>query len=753
MSLSSLRKLLLICFCVCPSVTGQTITRQNLATILGFENATPGQPPAGWSISGGGSVTTDGQVAHGGKNSARIERNASSTGTITTIIASLPVDFTAGAVEWRGFIKLDNVTDFVALWLREDDSQGSVAFATLQDQNIHGTADWKEYAVQIKLVPGRQVVFGFFLAGAGTAWVDDLQLLADGKPVAEAPSIPLPAIQTDKEFDAGSRISLNSLSDLQVKNLATAAKVWGFLKYHHPAVTAGKVHWDYELFRVLPQVIAAESAAAANTALLDWINKLGPIDECSSCAGFDGSDIALGPDLAWVLDESVLGPRLSDKLKSVYWNRTPRREQFYVRPVPGVSNPIFDNELTYAAVRFPDSGYQILALFRLWNIIQYFNPNRETMSDDPEASARYWHEVLDDFIAPVALSKNTTEYQQTLIRLMAKVNDTHANLWSSLAVRPPMGACYLPVALRWAQGRLAVWRYLSDTAGPASGFELGDVIEQLDGKPVEALIAEWRPMYADSNDAARMRDIASYITRGACGSVSVVVRRNQEAVTIAGTRLQTNALDMTRASTHDLPGPTFQLAAPDIAYLKLSSVKVADCPAYIRDAAGTKGLIIDIRNYPSEFVVFSLGSLLVGKETPFVRFTLPDMTNPGAFRWTDPLTITPQQPHYAGKVVILVDEITQSQAEYTTMAFRTVPGATVIGSTTAGADGNVSTILFPWGLSAYVSGIGVFYPDKSPTQRIGIIPDRELRPTVEGIRAGKDELVEEAIRVIRGSVN
>lgn len=50
---------------------------------------------------------------------------------------------------------------------------------------------------------------------------------------------------------------------------------------------------------------------------------------------------------------------------------------------------------------------------------------------------------------------------------------------------------------------------------------------------------------------------------------------------------------------------------------------------------------------------------------------------------------------YAGKVIILVNELSQSQSEYTTMARRAVPGAKVVGSTTAGADGNVSTIILP----------------------------------------------------------
>jgi C-terminal processing protease CtpA/Prc len=98
--------------------------------------------------------------------------------------------------------------------------------------------------------------------------------------------------------------------------------------------------------------------------------------------------------------------------------------------------------------------------------------------------------------------------------------------------------------------------------------------------------------------------------------------------------------------------------------------------------------------------------------------------------------------------VILIDEVSQSQAEYTTMALRSAPGAKVIGSTTAGADGNVSTIPLPFGLSTRMSGIGVFYPDRRLTQRIGILSDIEVKPTIEGLRDGRDELLEAAKREI-----
>ena len=82
------------------------------------------------------------------------------------------------------------------------------------------------------------------------------------------------------------------------------------------------------------------------------------------------------------------------------------------------------------------------------------------------------------------------------------------------------------------------------------------------------------------------------------------------------------------------------------------------------------------------------------------------------------------------------------------MAYRVNPNTTVIGSTTAGADGNVSQFYLPGGISTAISGIGVYYPDGKETQRIGIIPDIELKPTVLGIKSGKDELIEKAIELI-----
>jgi hypothetical protein len=391
-------------------------------------------------------------------------------------------------------------------------------------------------------------------------------------------------------------------------------------------------------------------------------------------------------------------------------------------------------------VKFPDPGFQLLSLYRFWNIFEYWSPYRDIMGED-------WGKVLAEFIPRVAQAKTKDDYTLQMMALIGRAHDGHANLWSSLAVRPPTGNCQFPVSVRFIENQAVVYDNIGPEAAKESGLAIGDAITEIDGVPVKKLVEAWLPYYTGSNDAARMHNVGMFMTRGKCGEASAHVVRDGKTLELKPKRVAVEKLGF----THDMPGETFRLLSKDVAYLKLSTVKSADAAHYVERAAGTKALIIDIRNYPSNFVVFALGQLLVGNETPFARFTVGDLANPGAFHWTAPEILKPEKPLYAGRIAILVDEVSLSQAEYTSMAFRASPRAIVVGSTTAGADGNVSPFALPGGLNTMISGIGVFYPDKKPTQRIGILPDFEVRPTIAGIRAGRDEVLEEALRQVLGN--
>ncbi|HEY2116767.1 MAG TPA: S41 family peptidase [Candidatus Angelobacter sp.] len=718
-----------------------------LPQVLNFEDQKSVGPPAGWVGKPEGTVFSDDKIVHGGHWAARLERQADSAGAFSTLHRAITMDFAGTTVELRGFLRTEQVSQLAGLWMREDGETAALAFDNMADRPVKGTTEWTEYSIKLPVHPeARQLVFGALLVGTGKLWVDDMQVLVDSKPVTSAPKVEREktVFDLDKKFDDGSGIRLDTLSEIQIGNLATLGRVWGFLKYHHPVVLAGKLHWDYELFRIAPTVLQAHDRAEANAAMLKWINGLGPIAPCKPCASLDEheKDIQLRPDVSWLGDETMLGTELSKSLLAIYRNRPAEGHQFYLTLAPIVRNPAFRHELSYAMVKFPDSGFQLLALYRFWNIMEYWSPNRDVTGED-------WGKVLTEFIPRIALAKTKDDYTLQVMALIGRAHDGHANLWNSLAVRPPTGNCQFPVGLRFIENQAVVYDNTIPEAAKESGLAIGDTITDIDGVPVKKLMETWMPYYTGSNDASRLRDIAMFMTRGKCGEASAGILRDGKPLALKPKRVPVPLQSM--RFTHDLPGETFRLLSKDVAYVKLSTVKAADAAHYIESAAGTKALIIDIRNYPSEFMVFALGQLLVGNETPFARFTVGDLANPGAFHWTEPERLTPAKPLYTGKIAILVDEGSISQAEYTSMAFRASPRAIVVGSTTAGADGNVSQFALPGGLNTGISGIGVFYPDKKPTQRIGILPDFEVRPTIAGIRAGRDEVLEEALRQVLGN--
>jgi len=714
-----------------------------LASVLRFEADRNGTMPRGWSGGPTETIALDGEIIHSGRGAVRIERGTASANGFSSLTLVLPIDFTGNRIELRGFLKTENVSDFTGLWMREDGNVPSLAFDNMQNRQVKGTNDWTQYSIVLPLhAQARQLFFGVLIAGTGKAWADDLELLVDGKPIWDAPKIvrATTVLDTDHEFDSGSRVVLSELTKVQIDNLALLGKVWGFLKYHHQGVVAGKYHWDYELFRVLPRVVEAKDRADATAVLFGWIRGLGPVPSCTACITPAVDSAHLLPDLKWISDDSLLGRDLGELMRTIHRQRS-RATQFYVS-MANVGNPVFQNESAYPAIRFPDAGYQLLTLYRFWNIVQYWYPNRNILDED-------WDKVLADFIPRLALARDRDAYQLEALALIGKITDTHANLNVPPTVRPPAGVCQLPVVTRFVEDRAVVTGYSTGIAA-ATGVRVGDVIEELDGTPVSTLIERWAPYFPASNRQVQLHDMSRVLTRGACAPVRLRIRRETEALDITTARVPQASVDFNVGRTHDLRGETFRLLSEDVAYLKLSSVKAAEAPSYVNRAAGTRGLIVDIRNYPSEFVVFALGSLFVDKPTEFVQFTAGVLDNPGAFTWKSPPILQPQAPRYGGKIVILVDETSLSQAEYTAMAFRSAPNAIVVGSTTAGADGNVSPIPIPGGLSTLISGLGVFHADKRPTQRVGIVPDVEVRPTIAGVRAGRDEVLEEAIRQILG---
>ena len=700
----------------------------------------------GWSVFGDGnhSVTFDSLNPYQGQISGCIATQTK-TSNFKALAYTIPATFSGKKIKLTGYLKTENVDGgFAGLWLRIDPN---IAFDNMRSKKIQGTNDWTQYEIELDYEErASAIVFGGLLVGKGKIWIDDFNITIDGKTLDQAPIKELSKPQMDKEFDKGSYIVFPKLTTGVITNLTLLGRIWGFMKYHHPEIGAGNFNWDYELFRILPKYIGVNTTTERDALLVNWIQNYGEVPPCKSCKS-PSETAVLKPDLAWI-EQSNLSPKLKALLITIYNGRY-QGDNYYVGTYAGIGNAEFKNEAPYADMPYPDAGFRLLCLYRYWNMVQYYFPYKHLMDKD-------WNSTLSEYIPRFINANTELDYEVATLEIIGDIQDSHANLWGGNdKIQEAKGSFYAPVHVKFIENQLVVDDYFEDERSKVSGLKIGDVITHINGMPVDQMVKMMSPYYPASNQPTRLRDISFDMLRSSQNSMDIEFIRDDRAYT----------LNLQLYNSKDIEGfyrwwekrteVSHKKLTEDIAYVTLQNITEEDVEVIIEQYQNMKGLIIDIRNYPSTFVVFSLGNFINPDRSHFVKFTRANPDNPGEFNFDDGLKVGIKRGwSFKGqKVVVMVNEISQSNAEYTTMALRASKKTTVIGSTTAGADGNVSRIDLPGGMRTMISGIGVYYPDGTETQRIGIVPDIEVTVTIEGIKAGRDEVLEKAIELIEADLN
>lgn len=539
------------------------------------------------------------------------------------------------------------------------------------------------------------------------------------------------------------RMELRAVTEEQSLTLQKLCKVWGYAKYYHPALATGTTDCDRELLKLIPEILPLQERDA-DALLLDWLESLGeapagtPPDfsEIFYSGGDTGGknaaiqQAALVPDTEWI---EALSPPLSSALTSL--------SQTYITdrgkgPMSIDQNGFvtFDHEKPYPVIYASDGSLRLLSLFRYWNIIAYFYPYREIPGEN-------WDDVLAEFIPKFAAAEEDLSYKLAVAELTARIHDTHAYVEDkSGTLARYRGTKRAPVSFLNIGGRIVISE-IGVKYALTCPLKPGDVVLRLDGRDIDQVVAEKLKYSSLSNDGRIVKSLKYDLFATQNNSIVFTVERDGEILELP--------VKCTSSYFGDRPRESHRLLDGNIGLINPGALARGEIRQIMKEFEDTAGLIVDLRQYPSDFIVFSLAEYLMPEPDTFanVAFSAPGI--PGQFSPMVPIVNGTENPdHYKGKVVLLMDERTLSQAEYTVMALRR--RAAVVGSGSNGADGNVITFSLPGNIETAITGLGVYNPDGSPTQRVGLAPDVEAFPTVEGLRAGRDELLEKAVALIEG---
>ena len=454
----------------------------------------------------------------------------------------------------------------------------------------------------------------------------------------------------------------------------------------------------------------------------------------------DGS-IELQPDVT-----VTKSPSEDAALKEAIQGKRAQRQNRAASPATG---QVAQKDQPYADMVFPNNEYRLLALFRYWNVINYFFPYKHLIGDS-------WETVLQRYIPRFEANKDALDYQLTVRELVTEMHDSHGGVRNANAASEKFGTHIPPVLIGYIEGKSVVTRVLDDKLP----IKIGDVVLAVDGEPVEKRREFLARYSASSTPQWSMRNVNGRLLLGPKDSVAKLKLQN-----IAG---ETRDVELPRTQPINDPKlfqllerstPVMQVLPSGFGYADLDRLQAGEVDKMFETIKGTPAVIFDMRGYPNG-TAWSIAPRLTEKKNvvaalfsrPILQATdLTDSEVADSARYSFAQRIPERQGDvYKGKVVVLINEDAISQAEHTCLFFEAATDVTFIGTPTAGANGDVTVMVLPGNLVVSFSGHDVRHADGRQLQRIGIQPTIKAAPTIHGLVDGRDEILDAAIKFLQG---
>ena len=385
-----------------------------------------------------------------------------------------------------------------------------------------------------------------------------------------------------------------------------------------------------------------------------------------------------------------------------------------------------------AIVRSPLSGndenVRLGDVVIAWNVFQHFYPYFDVVEVD-------WDEVLTGSLERALVGRTEEDLFRTLSWLVARLDDGHGGVYHALQSR--LGRP--PFRVEWVENKAVV------TASRHESFKRGDIIQAVDGRSVADIIREDEDYLSGSRQWRRYKAMSQFGLGPAGTKATARVRRGRETLEVP----------FERAVLPPVADPPARPAIADLGdgvlYVDLSRAPWADINARIKDLAAARGVVFDLRGYPNGNHMV-LSHLLRQADTSSAWMKVPLVVRPDREGWTFReigWNLPASSPRIEGRVAFMTDGRAISYAESFMSFVEHYKLGEIVGEPTAGANGNVNPFTLPGGYRVAWTGMKVVKHDGSQHHTIGILPTVPCRRTVAGVAAGRDELLEKALEVVK----
>lgn len=513
-------------------------------------------------------------------------------------------------------------------------------------------------------------------------------------------------------------------------------KTWNFIKYYHPDLASGKVNADSLFLANVKGVNTNDDFNSVINKLTSKLNK----NFITSAHIETSKDLMLqNQNFDWFRKNKKISAGNKDLLNNIYKHR------YNFENLPKGKMVSDEKEYSFPKTENLPLEYRLLALAKIQGVVDYLFPHKYIMD---KGFDEYFSNSLDEN----SKINSRKDFEVILAKLVSKFKDSHAfSFYKQLNYKKDIyHMTYLaPFDFQIVDDHILVTHLILPELCSKAKISVGDKITSINGKGILQIIKEKGELLSTSNREKLVYVLSKYennliwpndlpqktlelksakSNKKVSTKIDMIGTSNKEKYEIIVNYLQDKIKKL----------ESRKIAHKDVAYFKINETlgfinnvdddKIdAKMDSILGNASQKKAIVFDMRAYPDwgGFPYHYVYKYFSPAENYFGKYYKPNLKNIGTFIYKDYdyfLSIPDKTTHsYKGKVFILVNPETRSASEWYSMSLQKIfPQSLTIGQQTSGGDGDLVKVKLPGDYLLEFTGNGIFYPDNSQTQQIGV---------------------------------
>lgn len=377
-----------------------------------------------------------------------------------------------------------------------------------------------------------------------------------------------------------------------------------------------------------------------------------------------------------------------------------------------------------------DVEMRIAAISAAWGTLSLFYPYFADQGTD-------WLAALPPALAEAAAGRSAVDTRIALCHLESRLHDNHGKV--THPGRPITGI--LPISFRKFGDKIIVIGGITEYL---QSIQLGSELLAINGTPAQETYAQTELQVSAATEGLRDYLTPARMTMGNPGELwKLRIRHlngsvNDYLLPLVDDRLYAHVNRESR------PANGTELSS-GIYYLDLDALPSDAWGQLISKMERAQVIIVDFRGYVTG-TTYDVFSHITDHELRSPIWQIPLIPKIDDIKYSiSQWSVFPQTPRFKAKVVALMDGRSMSAVETALQMFRENKLGILVGETSAGANGNVGYIDLPGGFNMRFTGLRTSSSDGSTVHGHGFTPDYVVHPTFEGIRAGRDEILEAGV--------